>query len=236
MTISSTLSLLSALDWAALVAIFGSWFLLGWRIEHPSKTRPSVSIIMGDYRREWMRQLITRQPRIFDATLLNALRQGTSFFASTCIIAIGGLLAVIGNTERLQNVAQEFSLAQDALFFWQLKLLVVVLFLTHAFLKFVWSNRLFGYCAVVMAAVPNEVDDVLAGPRAQQAAEINIRAALNFNRGLRSIYFGLGALAWLLGPWALFGVTALVTYLVWQREFSSLPREILSENIPGQEV
>ncbi|MEM6595408.1 MAG: DUF599 domain-containing protein, partial [Pseudomonadota bacterium] len=157
MTISSTLSLLSALDWAALVAIFGSWFLLGWRIEHPSKTRPSVSIIMGDYRREWMRQLITRQPRIFDATLLNALRQGTSFFASTCIIAIGGLLAVIGNTERLQNVAQEFSLAQDALFFWQLKLLVVVLFLTHAFLKFVWSNRLFGYCAVVMAAVPNEV-------------------------------------------------------------------------------
>ncbi|MEM6596202.1 MAG: DUF599 domain-containing protein, partial [Pseudomonadota bacterium] len=126
--------------------------------------------------------------------------------------------------------------AQDALFFWQLKLLVVVLFLTHAFLKFVWSNRLFGYCAVVMAAVPNEVDDVLAGPRAQQAAEINIRAALNFNRGLRSIYYGLGALAWLLGPLALFGVTALVTYLVWQREFSSLPREILSENIPGQEV
>ncbi|MCY4336761.1 MAG: DUF599 domain-containing protein [Litoreibacter sp.] len=236
MTIAGTLSLLSVLDWAALALLVSSWFLLGLRIEHPSKAHPSVSIIMADYRREWMRQLITRQPRIFDATLLNALRQGTSFFASTCIIAIGGLLAVIGNTERLQNVAAEFALAQDALFLWQLKLLVVVLLLTHAFLKFVWSNRLFGYCAVVMAAVPNEVDDPLAVPRALQAAEINIRAALNFNRGLRSIYYGLGALAWLIGPWALLGASALVSYLVWQREFSSLPRKILSENIPGKEV
>ncbi|MEM7471641.1 MAG: DUF599 domain-containing protein [Pseudomonadota bacterium] len=236
MMMPASLLILSPLDWAALLLLFGSWFLLGWRIEHPGKSTPSVSIIMAEYRREWMRQLITRQPRIFDATLLNALRQGTSFFASTCMIAIGGLLAVVGNTERLQNVADEFELTQDALLLWQLKLLVVILFITHAFLKFVWSNRLFGYCAVVMAAVPNEVEHKHAQSRAQQAAEINIRAALNFNRGLRSIYYGLGALAWLLGSIALLGATALVAYLIWQREFSSLPRKILSENIPGEEV
>jgi uncharacterized membrane protein len=88
--------------------------------------------------------------------------------------------------------------------------MVVVGFLTHAFLKFVWANRLFGYCAVVMAAVPNDITDNCATPRALQAAEINIRAAWNFNRGLRSIYYGLGTLAWLLGAWALLVSTALV--------------------------
>ncbi len=37
---------------------------------------------------------------------------------------------------------------------------------------------------------------------------MNITAARSFNRGLRSIYFALAALAWLLGPVPLLAVTA----------------------------
>ncbi len=234
-TITDPLTLLRLPDMAALALLFASWLFLGWRIEHPSTKHPSVTIIMADYRREWMRQMITREPRIFDATLLNGLRQGTAFFASGCMIAIGGVLAVVGNTETLQGVATELTLEGGPALVWRVKLLVVVLFLTHGFLKFVWANRLFGYCAVVMAAVPNEVDHPLAGARAQQAAEINIRAAWNFNRGLRSIYYALGTLAWLLGPLALLVATVLVSYLIWEREFSSRPRKILMADIPAKE-
>ncbi len=99
-------------------------------------------------------------------------------------------------------------------------------------MKFVWANRVFGYCAVLMAAVPNDPSDPQAYPRAAQAAELNIRAAINFNRGLRAMYFALAGLAWLLGATALMVATVAVVWIVWSREFSSLPREILPKDVP----
>jgi uncharacterized membrane protein len=233
MNVTALPALLSPLDLVALGFLLFSFLALGWRIEHPGAKRTSVTIIMADYRREWMRQMVTRDPRIFDAAILTNLRQGTSFFASACMIAIGALLAAVGNADTLKNVALDLTLDGGPTTLWQVKLILVVLFLTHAFLKFVWANRLFGYCAVVMAAVPNEIGHELAYPRAKQAAEINIRAAWNFNRGLRAIYYALGSLAWLLGPYGLMLATAMVGYLIWEREFSSRPREILLADIPA---
>ena len=80
---------------------------VGWFIEHPPKTRPSVTVLMSQKRRDWMEVFIHRDPRIFDAQILASLRQGTSFFASTCILAIGGVLALAKNTDPLVGVAQE---------------------------------------------------------------------------------------------------------------------------------
>ena len=108
-------------------------------------------------------------------------------------------------------------------------------FLTHAFLKFLWSNRLFGYSSILMSAVPNDPEDPLAYPRAGQAAEINIRAAYNFNRGLRATYFALAALTWLLGPWALMIATGVVAWLVWSRDFASHSRAVLLDPPPAPE-
>jgi len=227
MTLLDRLSLFSPLDLAALALLVASWFAIGWWIEHPGARRPSVTVLMADYRRAWMREMVTRQPRIFDATILDSLRPGTAFFASTCVIAIGGVLALIGNADRLTGLAADFTEADLPLVVWEMKLLLVVLFLTNGFLKFVWANRLFGYCAVAMAAVPNDPDDPLALPRAAQAGELNIRAAWNFNRGLRSMYFALGSLAWLLGAAALLAATAVVCWVLWSREFTSVPRRVL---------
>ncbi|RLJ51589.1 putative membrane protein [Litoreibacter meonggei] len=229
MTILDRLSLLTLLDAGALALVVFCWIVMSWWIEHPSARHPSVTVIMVEYRREWMRQLVTRDPRIFDAAILTNLRQGTAFFASGCMIAIGGVLAMIGNAEQIQMVASDLTSESVPSIVWQMKLLVVALFLTHGFLKFVWANRLFGYCAVVMAAVPNDMTEPTAYPRAAQAGEINIRAAWNFNRGLRAIYYSLSTLVWLLGPIPLIIATAAVTFIIWQREFSSLPRTILED-------
>ena len=229
MEIIDPFALLTLPDGLAVFLLGLSWFILGWVIEHPGAKRPSVTVIMADYRREWMRQMVTRQPRIFDSSILSSLRQGTAFFASGCMIAIGSLLAVIGNSEALRVVAADLGEGETPTLIWQVKLLVVVVFLTHGFLKFVWANRLFGYCAIVMASVPNESEHPASYSRAAQAAEINIRAAWNFNRGLRAIYFALGTLAWLAGPWALIVSTILVIWIIWQREFASLARTIIYE-------
>lgn len=221
------LALLTYWDAAAAGFLGFAYILLGWVIEHPPKSRPSVTKIMSDYRREWLRVFVRRDPRIFDSQIMGSLRQGTAFFASTCIFAIGGVFALIANTDPLRGVAAEISTDDIPIVVWQVKLGLVALMLTNGFLKFVWANRVFGYCSVMMAAVPNDPDHPEANGRAMQAAELNIRAAINFNRGLRSMYFALGGLAWLIGAAPFFAATLAVIWLVWSREFASLPRDIL---------
>lgn len=227
MSWAAVLSLFSPLDFAAVTVLFCAWLGIGWRIEHPGSRRPSVSRLMAEYRREWMRQMVTRQPRIFDAQTLATLRQGTSFFASASMLAIGAVLAAIGNAEQLAGIAEDLSISRDPKFVWEVKLLVTMFFLTNAFLKFVWSHRLFGYCAVLMGAVPNDPADPVALPRASKAGEINITGARSYNQGLRSVYFALGSTAWLLGPYVLLGAVAVTFWVLWRREFASRSRLVL---------
>lgn len=219
--------LFTTLDKVALAAILAAWLGIGWIIEHPPASRPSVSLLMARYRRDWMRVMITRQPRIFDAQALGTLRQGTSFFASATMIATGGALALIGNADQLQGLAQDLTLDTDPRIVWEVKLLLTIFFLANAFLKFVWSHRLFGYCLVLMASVPNDPEDPQAIPRADQAAEINITAVRGFNRGLRAIYFALCSTAWMLGAAPLLMATAITLGVLWRREFASRSRAVL---------
>jgi len=223
--------LLPAPDAAALAVLLGFWLMSGRLIEHPPARHPSVSLLMQDYRREWMRTLVTRQPRIMDATLIDSLRQGSAFFASASLIALGGGIAIIGNARAVEALAADLPLpggGQDL----ALRMLPVIGFLADAVLKFVWANRLFGYCSVLMAAVPNDPADPLAFHRASQAGEVNITAAQSFNRGLRSIYFALAALGWLLGPWGLIAGTVLSTGILLRREFGGASRRVLLQREP----
>jgi uncharacterized membrane protein len=222
---------LSLIDLALLGGLVLAWLASGWLSEHPPRRRPSVSTLMEEYRREWMRTFVTRDPRIFDATLIDSLRQGTAFFASACMIAIGGGVAVIGNAATVQRLTEDLPLNGPGPEV-ALKMLPVIGFLANALLKFVWAHRLFGYCSILMAAVPNDPKDPLAFHRAGQAAEINITAARSFNRGLRSIYFALAALAWLLGPWGLLIGTALATGILLRREFASQSRKVILQREP----
>lgn len=218
---------LSRTDVAAVTLLLGSWALLGFWVEHSGSRWPSTQRLMARYRREWMINHIRRDPRVSDAMLLGSLREGTAFLASACLIALGGGLALIGNTERLENLAQELMLDPSPTAIWELKIILPLILITNGFLKFVWSHRVFGYCSVMMGAVPNDPSSEEAALRAETAAELNIEAAKAFNRGLRSVYFALAALGWLLGPTALC-VTALVCIItVWQREFNSRSRAVL---------
>ncbi|MEO9518596.1 MAG: DUF599 domain-containing protein [Paracoccaceae bacterium] len=219
--------LFSPLDYISLALLVLTWLLIGWRIEHSSTKNPSTSRLIADYRRAWMVEMITRDPRIFDAQIVSSLRQGTAFFASTALISLGGTLAVLGNTERLTVVASDLSQIESPVFVWEIKLLVIVLFLTNAFLKFVWANRLFGYTSVVMAAVPNDLSDPSCAHKAYQTGEISVLAAQSFNRGLRSVYFALASAAWLAGPYALIGATVVTLLVIWRREFASRSRKVL---------
>jgi uncharacterized membrane protein len=220
------ISTLTGMDLIALALLLVLFLGSGWVIENPPKGRVSVSVIMMAYRRDWMRTFVTRQPRIFDATLIDSLRQGTAFFASACMIAIGGGVALIGNSERVAGLAAELTLDAPGVLI-EVKIILVIAFMANALLKFIWAHRLFGYCSILMAAVPNDPEDPLAFHRAEQAAEVNITAAKSFNRGLRSIYFALGALGWMLGPIGLMVATGASAAVLLRREFTSQSRDVM---------
>lgn len=223
------LSAFHTLDHLAFVFLICAWLGIGWFIEHPPKSKLSLSILMEDYRREWLRHFIDRNPRVFDAQILSNLRQGTAFFASATMIAIGGGLALIGNTSRLADVASDLTLITSPSFVLELKLLLVLLLVANAFLKFVWAHRLFGYCSVVMSAVPNDPKHPASTPRSAKASEINITAARSFNRAMRSVYFSLSATAWIFGALPLVAGTLLTLIVLWRREFASASRAVLAD-------
>lgn len=226
------LYLFTVLDAVGLGLLISSWIGSTFIIENAPKSHPSTSQIMAEYRRDWMRQFVDRDPRIFDSQIIASLRQGTAFFASASMIAIGGGFALLGNAERLRGVAQDLTLESDPIFLLEVKLLVLLLFAANAFLKFVWSHRLFGYCSVIMAAVPNDPNDPTALPIALKAAEINITAARGYNRGLRSVYFGIASSAWLLGAGPLILATLVTLLVILRREFASQSRHVLLHGAP----
>lgn len=226
--LTPALSPLTLLDAAAVALLLLAALAIGHVVEHPPARRPSVTLLMAEYRRAWMRQFVTRSPRIFDATVIDSLRQGTAFFASACMIALGGGIALVGNSERIEGVAADLTLRIEGATV-EIKVILVLVFLANALLKFIWAHRLFGYCAILMAAVPNDPADDACYPMAARAAEINVTAARNFNRGLRSIYFALAAMGWLLGPVALMVTTVVTSGVLLRREFASTSRGLILE-------
>ena len=227
MTFMEHIDLFGIADGVAVCAWVIAWLVIGYMIEEAPKSRASVAVLMRRYRELWMQELVTRQPRIFDASILSTLRQGTTFFASASMIAIGGGLALLGNTERLLGLARDLTLDTAPAVVWEMKLLAILLFVANAFLKFVWAHRLFGYCAVIMAAVPNDSGDPRATRMAAQAADLSNTASRSFNRGMRSLYFALAGLAWLLGAVPLLLATGATLAMLWRREFSSASRQAL---------
>ncbi len=235
MDVSSLLNLFSAADLVAAGYTLAGAVLLQRLIEKPDLRRLSVSQIMALYRRDWMREFVTRQPRIFDASILDGLRQGITFYASSCLLGLGAGLALLADTTPLQGLALSFQLHPDPALLLKAKILLVLGFLVNAFLKFVWSHRLFGYCSVLMASVPNDPAHPRAYDRAARAAEVNITAARNYNRGLRSVYCALGALGWLAGPWVLLATMSATFATLIRREFASQSREAIAARLSEED-
>lgn len=223
MTMPSYLLEFTYLDAAALVLLFVGWAIMIRLIERPPASRPSVTLLMAGIRNDWMRTLVTRQPRIVDSNVVDSLRQSTAFFGSASMLALGAAVALIGDVERLSGFAADFTL-QSSRIALEIKLILVIVLIANAFLKFVWANRVFGYCSIMMASIPNDPEDPGSYPRAAQTARINITAARSFNRGLESLYFAIATLAWLIGPVPLI-IAVLATFaLMLRREFASNTR------------
>lgn len=234
--LSAVLSLLPWADWAAIVWFFGSWSGYATFARRRAATHASILGATNRIRRQWMLQTTHREVRVVDGVVVQNLSTSPSFFASTTILIIGGLLALLGTTERTSELVNElpFAARTTALVF-DLKLLLLTAVFVYAFFRFTWSLRQYTFGALLVASAPEakaydalgEVGQAQREAFADRAGRVVGMAAETFNDGLRAYYFSFAAIAWFFSPLVFALATAGVVYVLYQREFHSDVLDVL---------
>lgn len=222
--------MLEALSLNDILAVL--WFLLAWvgfnlLVEVSALHKRTLSHAMEFHRRQWMLTMAGREVRIMDTAIIAGLQQGTAFFASTSLLAIGGSFALLDSPDTILRVAGDLSIPVEmSRTLWELKVLGLMVILAYAFFKFGWAYRLFNYASIVMGSVP----ELKSAPKdqilqiASHAADMNVLAGRHFNRGQRAFFFAIAFLGWFAGPIA-FSITTLAVLLVLlRRQFASRAR------------
>jgi len=220
------LSLLPWLDWVALALFVPAWAGYAVFARRRIGKQPSILAATNRIRRQWMVQTTYREVRVFDGIVIQTLSTSPSFFASTTILIIGGLLAVLGTADKASELIRElpFAARTTALVF-DLKLLLLLAIFVYAFFRFTWSMRQYTFGALLIAAAPESTrfldEGISREAFADKAGRIVGMAAETFNDGLRAYYFAFAAIGWFFSPLMFIGATVGVIYILYQREFGS---------------
>lgn len=222
----------STLDLAALAFFLVSWLGYTVAVERMPASQRSLNVLMNRHRRAWMDQMLARDNRIVDTTINASLQNGTAFFASTSLFAIGGALALLRSTDEVLTLFSEMPLGlATSRLAWELKVLGLAVIFVYAFFKFAWAYRLFNYAAILVGAAPSPKQGGEPGRGAAgRAAAMNIVAGGHFNRGQRAFFFALAYLGWFVSAYLLMVTTTAVLLVMWRRQFASdARRAILDE-------
>lgn len=222
---------LSQADLVAVLLFFVIWVGFDFVTNATPLKRRGLSGQMAKQRRQWMQTLAERELRMVDTQIISGLQQGSAFFASSTIFAIGGCFALLGSTDIVLQIYRDLPLGHQATRgLWEIKVLGLALIFTYAFFKFGWSYRLFNYCSILIGAVPLFNDQSEGKPSAvKKAAEMNILAAKHFAAGLRGIFFALGYMGWFIGPKSLICATLFVLLVLVRRQYFSRARRIFED-------
>jgi uncharacterized membrane protein len=200
------------------------WTVYAVTLEHTAYGRDSLSARMHVYREIWIRRLLDRETRMVDMQVMASLQNGTAFFASTSLLAVGGGLALLRSTNEALAVfgALPIDLSPSPAL-WEIKCLGLILIFIYAFFKFAWSYRLFNYVAILLGGMPpaQQRDTPEAEAHVIRTTRLFEAAGRHFNRGQRAFFFALGYLGWFVSPWVLFASTAAVVIVTWRRQFAS---------------
>jgi len=214
---------LNWLDAAALALFAAAWAGYQWYSDHSETARPRLGREMDRYTREWLVQMAGRDNRMVDINVMRNLTRSSQFLASTTMLILGALVALMGYAEKAVSVIAELPFTlQGSERVWEFKILLLLLIFVYAFFKFSWSIRQFGFCSILVGATkkPTPTPELYA-VHTDRAAAILSFANRNFNQGLRAYYFGVAALSWFLHPALMIAMTLGVIYVLYQREFRS---------------
>lgn len=214
-------------NWLNLLAL--SWFLLCFKgyntySRRRAKDTHCLASVMHSYRLEWMTRMLHREVRIADTAAIGNLERSVSFFASSTMLVLAGLMTVLGSTDKAIDIVGDIPFAMHATKAeWELKVLVLLGLFVYAFLKFTWSLRQYGFTSVMISGSPqpHDASETEMTAYATRLANMSSMAANNFNLGLRTYYFSLSVLAWFVNPWFFIAMASGVVLILYRREFNS---------------
>ncbi len=195
--------LFSSVDLIALLWCLAARIGYSFAIELTPRGRTGLNGLMHRYRDLWVERMLARDARMLDGQVIGSLQNGTAFFASTSLIALGGAVTLFHSSADMLTIvaALPFGTAVTHVQ-WEMKVVGLMIIFIYAFFKFAWSYRLYNYVAIMLGAAPpaEEQDTAEAKSHAAATATIITDAGRHFNRGQRAFFFALGYLGWFLGP------------------------------------
>jgi uncharacterized membrane protein len=220
-------------DWAALAWFFAAWIGYAEFAKRRATVQPSLLAASNRVRRQWMLQATKREVRVVDGVVVQNLSTSPSFFASTTILIIGGLLAVIGSSDHASSLVAELPFAaRTTSLVLDFKLVLLAGIFVYAFFRFTWSLRQYSFGALLVASAPERDSFTSEAERerfADRAGGVVGLAAETFNDGLRAYYFAFAAAAWIFSPVAFALASLGIVWVLYVREFHSEALSLMRE-------
>jgi len=202
-----------------------------------SHNTPTLAFAMHRHRKQWIRKALRRENRIADTNIIANLERNVSFFASTTLFILAGLMTVLGtSSDTVIMMLSDIPFSdQNSRGEWELKVLLLICLFVYAFFKFTWGLRQFGQVSVMLGGVPerseNAPDEVI-DRHVETISKMASKAAGNFNNGLRTYYFSMAVLGWFVNFWVFMILSAGVVAVLYRREFRSDTLAIMMSNLP----
>ena len=226
---------LASADALALAFFLGVWVLFALAADGRLVRRTSLTQAMNAQREAWMHTMARRELRMIDTGIMAGLQQGTAFFASSALLAIGGCFALLGATDRVLSVLSDLPFfATPARGVFETKTigldravrlcLLQVRLVVPAVQLLLDPDRCGAGAARRARRIRQEIEIAV-----RRAARMNILGGKHFNAGLRGVFFSIGYLGWFVGPAVLVLSTLLLVTVLVRRQFFSAARHALLE-------
>lgn len=213
-------------DWASLALFIFGWVGYAQFASHRAKVERTLLASTNHFRKLWMMQVTYRDQRIVDAAVTQNLASSPSFWASTTILVLGGLLAVLGTSEKATELVKDLPFAaRTSMLVFDIKIMVLLAVFVYAFFRFTWSMRVYSFGAILVGAAPNvelfESGEADRADFAERAGNLMGMAAESFADGLRAYYMAFAVIGWFVSPAAFAIATLTVLGVLYRREFRS---------------
>jgi uncharacterized membrane protein len=144
-----------AINIGAIVLYFLIWIAYEAFFDGPLRRPQSLNAKMILIRQAWMARILERDNLMVDASLIGHSIHTATFFASTTVLALAGLLGILGSSDRVYAAVSSISMfiaVNQTLFEWKIALLVGIF--VYTFFKFTWALRQFNYFCAIIGSAP----------------------------------------------------------------------------------